>query len=160
MIDYLKTKIPAYMMPNYFVQLDKIPLASNGKIDKKALPEPKRTYSQLSATYVAPKTNMEKVITDIWQEVLKVDMVGIKDNFFDLGGSSLDIILMGNKLKETIKHDVPVVIMFTYPTIHSLAQHLGQEETRENPANKKPDRSKAINEGKNMMKHAINKMKR
>jgi acyl carrier protein len=147
-------------MPKYFIQLDKIPLASNGKVDKKALPEPKRLYSQLSATYVAPKTNMEKVIADMWKEVLRVDMVGAKDNFFDLGGSSLDIILVGNKLKNVIKRDVPVVTMFTYPTVHSLAQFLGQDSTLETPAPQEVDRSKAINEGKSMMRQTFRKMKR
>lgn len=157
--EYLSTQIPAYMIPTYFINLKEMPLTSNGKVDRKSLPNPEGFRPKLGETYVAPKTNMEKIIADIWKEILRIDMVGIKDNFFDLGGSSLDIILVGNKLKETIKRDVPVVTMFTYPSIHSLAHHLGQEETRENPANKKPDRSKAINEGKNMMKHTIKRMK-
>jgi hypothetical protein len=148
------------MLPGYFINLKEMPLTPNGKVDRKSLPNPEGFRPKLGETYVAPKSNMEKLIAHTWKEILKIDMVGIKDNFFDLGGSSLDIILVGNKLKETIQRDVPVVTMFTYPTIHSLAHHLGQEETRENPANKKPDRSKAINEGKNMMKHTIMKMKR
>jgi acyl carrier protein/acyl-CoA synthetase (AMP-forming)/AMP-acid ligase II len=126
--DYLATRLPSYMVPNHFVQLDKIPLTSNGKVDKGALPEPRRTAAA-SSTYVAPKTDMEKIITDIWREVLKVDMVGVKDNFFDLGGSSLDVIMVGNQLKEAIQKDVPVVTLFTYPTVHSLARHLGQENS-------------------------------
>jgi acyl carrier protein len=144
------------MVPHHFVQLDKIPLTSNGKVDKKALPEPRRTAAA-NSTYVAPKTDMEKIIIDIWKEVIKVDMVGVKDNFFDLGGSSLDIIMVGNQLKEAIKKDVPIVTLFTYPTVHSLAYHLAQEGDQENPANKKPDRTQVVAEGKNMMKRAIMK---
>jgi len=156
--EHLAKELPAYMIPNYFEPLDKIPLTPNGKVDKKALPEPKRSRVRSSATYVEPKTNLEIAIAEAWKEVLDVDMVGTEDNFFDLGGNSLDIIMVGSKLKGALNRDIATVTLFTYPTIHSLAQHLGQEEISENPPAEKIDRKTALNDGKYLMKLAIKKM--
>jgi acyl carrier protein len=130
--DYLATHLPFYMVPNYFVQLERIPLTANGKVDKKTLPEPRRIAAAGSSTYVAPKTAVEKLIAEIWKEILHLDLVGTQDNFFDVGGSSLDIIMMGSKLKDALKKEIPVVSLFTYPTIYSLSRHLEQED-KNNP---------------------------
>jgi acyl carrier protein len=128
--DYLVKKVPGYMVPSYFVQLEKIPLTSNGKIDKNALPLPELKRSKTKATYIAPKTDMEMIVAGIWKEVLKVDMPGAADNFFDLGGNSLDIIMVGSKLKENLNLEIPVVTLFSYPTIKGLAGHLGEDRNR------------------------------
>ncbi|UCH93307.1 MAG: AMP-binding protein, partial [Candidatus Aminicenantes bacterium] len=153
---YLTGQIPPYMIPGYFVQMDKIPLTANGKVDKKALPEPKRTYSAESATYVAPKTNMELIAAEAWKEVLGIDQVGTKDNFFDLGGSSLDIIMVGNKLKEKLKQEIPVVTLFSNPTIHALAPHLHPENKEaEKSDTSRTDRAEAIKSGKTRAKKSM-----
>ena len=155
---HLARELPAYMIPTYFESLDKIPLSANGKVDKKALPEPKRSRTRSSATYVAPKSNLEITIAETWKEVLTVDLVGTEDNFFDLGGNSLDIIMVGSKLKELLNRDIATVALFTYPTIQSLALHLGQEELGIKSQLEKKDRGATLNEGKNIMKLAIKKM--
>lgn len=123
---YLLQKLPEYMIPNYFIQLEQIPLTSNGKIDRKALPLPKINLTKVKTNYVAATTEIEKTITNIWKEVLGMDMVGTHDNFFDLGGNSLNIITAGTKLNELLKKDIPIVNLFSYPTIRSLAHYLEQ----------------------------------
>jgi acyl carrier protein len=79
--------------------------------------------------FAAPSTNLERKINDIWKDVLKIEKIGIDDNFFDLGGNSLSLIRVCSALKKTLKRDIPVVMMFMYPTIESFANHLKGEET-------------------------------
>jgi polyketide synthase PksJ len=125
--EYLAHRLPYYMIPSYYVQLEEIPLTPNGKVDRKVLPEPDQSRPHLGATYVAPETASEKVVADIWQEVLQLKKVGIYDNFFDLGGNSLKVIQLNQKLNETFGKDIPVAEMFRNLTIDFLAQHLGQD---------------------------------
>jgi amino acid adenylation domain-containing protein/non-ribosomal peptide synthase protein (TIGR01720 family) len=87
--NFLKDKLPDYMIPSAFVQLDTLPLTPNGKIDRRALPAPASSNSELEETFVAPRTPVEIKLAQIWAEVLRVDQVGIDDNFFDLGGDSI-----------------------------------------------------------------------
>jgi amino acid adenylation domain-containing protein len=153
--EYLSARIPGYMIPSFFISLDQLPLTVNGKIDRKSLPNPDGFRPKLNATYIAPETDLEKLIAGIWQEVLKVDMAGTKDNFFELGGSSLDIIHVGNKINEKINREIPIVTMFTYPTISSLAHHLENENKGQTPAAGKTDRAEAIKEGRSRAKQVI-----
>jgi acyl carrier protein len=99
---YLKNKLPDYMVPSYFVQLDSLPLTPNGKVDKRALPVPDRSYEAREEGYVAPNTPMEKDLAEIWQEVLGVERVSVHDNFFDLGGHSLMSMEVVAKLENKI----------------------------------------------------------
>jgi amino acid adenylation domain-containing protein/non-ribosomal peptide synthase protein (TIGR01720 family) len=120
---YLKLQVPEYMVPSFFVSLAKIPLTSNGKIDRKALPG----ISGKDATtkeYVAPKNDTEEKLVIIWQEVLKVDKIGITDNFLELGGHSLLIVKIINKIKKELKLDVSIKTFFENPTIVSLSKQL------------------------------------
>ena len=133
---YLLEKLPDYMVPAYFIQLEKIPLTPNLKVDRKALPPPDGFRPKLGITYVAPRSAVEKVISDTWKKFLKLDKPGIDDNFFDLGGNSFTLIRVSSRLKETLKRDIPIVTMFNYPTIRTLAQHLSGEE--KNKEIKKP----------------------
>lgn len=146
--DYLAKQLPSYMIPNYFVPLTGIPLTPNGKVDKKALPEPMRTPAAGSPGYAAPKTAMEKLIAGIWQEILNIDMVGTRDNFFDVGGSSLDIIIVGSKLKDALKKEIPVVSLFTYPTVSTLAGHLTPGEQEEKPSQLESERDDIREKGR------------
>jgi polyketide synthase PksJ len=127
--DYLSRQLPPYMIPSYFISLEKIPLTPNGKINRSALPVPDQSRPQLSTTYTEPKTDEEKIVAQLWKGVLNVDNVGIYDNFFDLGGNSMKLIQLSSKLKETIEKDVPVITLFRYPTIDSLLQYLGTGNT-------------------------------
>ena len=88
------------MVPSAFVFLDLIPLTSNGKVDRKALPAPDQNRFDLEESFVAPRTPVEEMIAEIWAEVLKLDRVGIHDNFFDLGGHSLLATQVISRLRE------------------------------------------------------------
>ncbi len=148
---YLARKLPNYMIPSYFVQLEKIPLTSNGKIDKRSLASydiDKKLAPDIE--YVLPGTELEKTIASIWKEVLQRDTVGIHDNIFDVGGNSLKIIHINSRLKEAFKKDIPVTTMFEYTTIHALAQYLQLEGVEKNPLelNMERNRSEEIIEGR------------
>ena len=87
--NYLKEYLPEYMIPAAFVVLEKLPLTSNGKVDRKQLPDPETTRPELNESYAMPRTEAERVLAEIWGEVLRVEQVGIHDNFFELGGDSI-----------------------------------------------------------------------
>ena len=123
---FLLTKLPNYMIPNDFVYLDAMPLTPNGKIDRRALPNPEGIRPELDAAFVIPQTEMEKRIATIWQEILNLEEVGIHDNFFDLGGHSLLIIQVREKLQNFLHKELLVVEIFKHPTIHTLARYLQQ----------------------------------
>ncbi|MBD2726429.1 amino acid adenylation domain-containing protein [Nostoc sp. FACHB-892] len=122
---FLKGKLPEYMVPAAFVMLEVLPLTPNGKVDRHALPVPENP--DLSVNYQAPKSEIEKSIAKVWKQVLQLEKVGIHDNFFDLGGHSLLIVQVNNKLREILHRDLSVVEIFQNPTIKSLAEHLSQK---------------------------------
>ena len=127
---YLSAKMPEYMVPRIWVELDQMPLTISGKIDKKSLVIP--DYSDLLATpYVAPRTVLETKIATIWKDVLAVKRIGVNDNFFDLGGNSL----LSQRLiiaMDTQNVRIPVVKLYQYPTVSGLANYLTKalESTR------------------------------
>ncbi|MEM7555656.1 MAG: amino acid adenylation domain-containing protein [Cyanobacteria bacterium P01_A01_bin.84] len=123
---FLKQKLPEYMLPSGFVVLDALPLTPNGKIDRRALPAPDNQRPELTATFKPPQSETEQQIAKLWQEVLHLDKVGINDNFFDLGGNSLLMLQVNNKLRAILQRDMSVVTMFQNPTIYSLAEYLSQ----------------------------------
>jgi acyl carrier protein len=95
---------------------------------------------------------MEKIIADTWKEVLNVAEVGIHDNFFDLGGNSLDIFTINSMLKKALNIDIPMVKMFKFPTVHSLARYLNHGERDENSPGKEMKRSAEIARGRKSLK--------
>ncbi|MEG4394820.1 amino acid adenylation domain-containing protein [Microcoleus sp. BROC3] len=125
--DFLKQKLPDYMVPSGFVFLNHLPLTPNGKVDRKALPAPDAINPQLETTYIAPQTEIEQAIATVWQQVLHLEKVGVDDNFFDLGGHSLLMAQAHSKLREAIDRDVSMMEMFKYPTISSLAKYLSED---------------------------------
>ncbi|BAZ20880.1 amino acid adenylation domain-containing protein [Kalymmatonema gypsitolerans NIES-4073] len=137
---FLKQQLPEYMVPSYFVVLDALPLTPNGKVDRKALPDPEQTRVEAQA-YVAPRNEVERLLTTVWQEVLNLEKVGVNDNFFELGGHSLLVIQVHSKLNNNkllgINRDISVVDLFKYPTISTLAQYLGQEQDVNAPTRQK-----------------------
>jgi amino acid adenylation domain-containing protein len=127
---YLKSKLPDYMMPAAFVMLDSLPLTVNGKVDRRALPLPEIARPDLQVNYVAPRTKLEQEIAKIWQDVLQVEKVGLHDNFFDLGGHSLLVIRIHDRLRDIINQDFSVVEIFKYPTVSSFAHYLSPENSK------------------------------
>jgi amino acid adenylation domain-containing protein len=155
----LSTRLPDFMIPGRFIKIDQIPLTPSKKVDRGALPAPETARPQVEAAYLAPFTRMEKLIADTWKGVLSLDKIGINDNFFDLGGNSLSLIKTNNKLKEILRKEIPVMTMFQYPTVHSLAQHLMQEEKQnEISAAEREDQLKKLDKGKTILKATLKKM--
>ncbi|CBN58601.1 MULTISPECIES: non-ribosomal peptide synthetase [Kamptonema] len=150
--NFLKQKLPNYMIPSSFVFLNALPLISNGKRDSLALPVPDAINSQLETTYIAPQTELEQAIATVWQQVLNLEKVGVDDNFFDLGGHSLLMAQAHSKLCEVVDRDVSMIQMFKYPTISSLAKYLSQEESEESSVSENRDHIKK-------QKQAINRQK-
>ncbi|MEH1906179.1 MAG: amino acid adenylation domain-containing protein [Nostoc sp.] len=120
--NFLQEKLPEYMMPSAFVFLERMPLTPNGKIDHRALPVPESR--QLETPYIRPQTKVERLITNIWQQLLQIEKVGVEDNFFHLGGHSLLIVKLQVELNEIFDKEIPIVELFKYPTIKSLAEYL------------------------------------
>ena len=112
------------MVPAAFVPLGAFPLTPSGKVDRKALPAPEGTRAAASAAaYVPPRDELERTIAAIWRDVLKVDKVGVEDNFFDLGGHSLLLAQVHSRLGEALGRDLALLDLFRYPTVGALAAH-------------------------------------
>ncbi|NEQ65236.1 MAG: amino acid adenylation domain-containing protein, partial [Symploca sp. SIO2D2] len=120
---YLQERLPEYMIPSGFVMLSQLPLTPNGKVDRKALPVPDLA-SSVTTEYVAPETETQKALAQIWQEVLGVEKVGINDNFFDLGGHSLMATQVVSRVRQTLAMEIAVSTLFENPTIAQLAEIL------------------------------------
>lgn len=125
--EFLFSKLPEYMVPSAFVTLNTLPLTPNGKVNRRALPAPDGLRPNLAATYEAPRSEMERTIATIWQEVLHLEKVGVNDNFFDLGGHSLLMVKVHNKLEEAFNCNFSIIEMFQNPTIKTLVQYLSQK---------------------------------
>ena len=122
---YLKELLPDYMIPAYLVALEEIPLTSNGKIDRKALPDPEGTVKE--GGYTAPRTEAEAKLAAIWEEVLEVEQVGITDDFFELGGHSLLAVRLVSQIRKAFAAELPISDVFDYPTVGQLAERLSGE---------------------------------
>ncbi len=118
--------LPEAMIPSAFVFLAALPLTPNKKVDRKALPAPEAARPQADVPYAAPTSDLEQLIAGIWRRVLRVERVGLHDNFFDLGGHSLLIVEVNAELKRELRRDISVVQMFRFPTISSLAAYLNE----------------------------------
>jgi acyl carrier protein len=129
MRSFLQEKLPDYMVPSVFLFLDALPLTPNSKVDRLALPKPENHRPDLQVAFVAPETELERTIAAVWQEVLRVEQVGVHDNFFDLGGHSLLIVQVHNKLRERLGVELTVVQLFQYPTVGALADYLSQDHS-------------------------------
>ena len=117
---YLEDKLPVFMVPNVLMHLDELPFFPNGKVDKKALPNPDAS-TLLTNTYLVPASKTEKIISDTWKEVLGVERAGADDNFFELGGSSLLAQKTVALLKSRHNLQVPVVKLYQFPKVRDLA---------------------------------------
>ncbi|HKI72397.1 MAG TPA: amino acid adenylation domain-containing protein, partial [Verrucomicrobiae bacterium] len=138
---FLREKFPDYMVPSAFVMLEQLPLTPNGKVDRRALPKPENHRLKSDTTFVAPGAGLEQDIAAVWEEVLFIKNPGVNDNFFDLGGHSLQVVQVQNKLRERLGADLPVIKLFEYPTIRSLAGCLGEKKKEEPLAQKVQERT-------------------
>jgi amino acid adenylation domain-containing protein len=124
--DYLRQQLPDYMIPAAFIVLPVIPLNTNGKVDRLALPTPDPLRRETECTFMLPRTKLENNIAKIWSKVLDIQNIGIDDNFFDLGGDSFKAV----KVVRNIRTDLRVIELFRNPTIRELAQFLTKESLR------------------------------
>ena len=147
---YLSRTLPEYMIPSYFVPLEKIPLTPSGKVDRRALPGIRGFRPDLDVEYKPAGSEIENLIEKIWKDILKLDRVGIYDKFFDLGGNSLKFIQVNERLKENVHADIPVISMFRFPTIASLAKYLEDRRlgSGTDVSGKDTDRSVDVRKGK------------
>ena len=145
--EYLDERLPYYMVPSYFVPLEEIPLTRNGKPNRAALPQP--DTGKTGEEYMAPSNQLEEQLAGILKEVLRLDRVGVNDNFFDIGGNSINFVRVNSKLKEVAGKEIPIVTMFQYPTIRTLCAYLTHGEAG------KKDEAEALKRVEDTMEEAV-----
>ena len=123
---YLGEHLPGYMIPSVFVELPALPLTANGKVDRKALPQPEQL--EPVGEYVGPRTAVEEMLAGIWSEVLGVELVGIHDNFFELGGHSLLATQVISRVRKTYTVELPLRSLFETTTIARLAELIEEQK--------------------------------
>jgi aspartate racemase len=125
---FLKTKLPGYMVPSAFVIMDVLPLTAHGKVDRRALPAPELGNGEREDIFVQPRDELECQLTMIWQKVLGIKKIGIKDNFFDLGGTSLLALFLFTEIGKVLGKSLPLATIFDAPTVEKLARILTNDE--------------------------------
>ncbi len=141
---YLKDRIPEYMIPATYVTLESLPLTPNGKVDRGALPSPDGARPSLEVAFAAPHTEIERELAEVWRETLGVERVGVNDNFFDLGGDSLRLLQLQQKLQERLRRELPLMTLFKYPTVGALARQLGDDGKTEEPSSDRAQKQRMM----------------
>jgi acyl carrier protein len=142
--EFLKEKLPAYMVPSAFVFLDTFPLTPNGKLDRKAF-----SVAEMLSVETAPvsdptetlMTSAERRVADIWQKILQLKRVSLQDNFFELGGHSLLLLTLHGELQREFSSDFAVVKLFQYTTISTQAEMLAADASSTNKLQSTQDRA-------------------
>jgi len=122
--NFLKERLPDYMVPSVFVRLDTMPLTVNGKVDRLMLPAPDFTRLEIDEAFMPPRTPVEEALLEIWLQVLKIERVGVNDNFFDVGGHSLLATQIISRVRDVFKIDLPLLKVFEEPTVAGLASSI------------------------------------
>lgn len=126
---FLNQKLPDYMVPAAFVQLDTLPVTPNGKVDRDALPAPTGDRPELEKPYTAPRTTVETTLAAIWSDLLGIEQVGVHDNFFDLGGHSLLALRLTTEIEQQLDQPLPLFMVFQRPTIAQLAHAMTESDS-------------------------------
>jgi acyl carrier protein len=124
----LAGRLPAYMIPAAFIVMERLPLMTNGKIDRRALPPPSSARPAVDTAYIAPRTPIEEKVAAIWAEVLGLERVGVCDNFLDLGGHSLQVARIVSRVMDTCQVEIPLSALFASPTVADMALAITQQE--------------------------------
>jgi len=119
--------LPEYMSPSAFVLLDKLPMLTNGKVNRKALPPPDQLLRRPGGEYIAPRNEIESTVAGVFAEVLGVDQVGAEDNFFSLGGHSLLAMQVVSRILEKLKVELPVQTLFERPTVGAVSRFIASD---------------------------------
>jgi acyl carrier protein len=126
--NFLKEKLPDYMIPFAFVVLNSLPLTPNGKVDRKALPVPELGRADMGEPFIAPRTPVEEMLAGIWGDVLGLKEIGIHDNFFELGGHSLLATQVMSRMRKAFQVELSLRSLFEMPTIAGLAIRIAQSQ--------------------------------
>jgi acyl carrier protein len=148
---YLNDKLPLHMIPGTFITVQELPKNAKGEVDRVALSV--LGQEQLTGEFVLPRTELEKTIAAAWQSALGIDQVGVYDNFFDLGGHSLRMIQIHQKLRAELSVDIELLNLFQFPTIDSLVRFLQAGYNFDGKSRETRDRA-------GRQKSAIQKLKR
>ncbi len=124
----LRQKLPEYMIPSFFVKVYHFSLTPNGKVDYRLLPEPDTSRSEVPNEFIAPRNDMERKLAEIWKRVLSIDSVGVRDNFFDLGGDSFLALRVFSHIRRVFERNFPLTVLSNAPTIEELANVINQEK--------------------------------
>jgi len=144
--NYLHEQLPDYMVPSAWVTLDALPLTTNGKVDRKALPAPDSQRPELSSAYIAPRSAIERDIAAVWQEALGIENPGVNDNFFDLGGHSLQAVRVHARLRAKFEKNLLLFELFQFPTIAAMAKYISNGYTEESSAEQGVERGETRRE--------------
>jgi thioesterase domain-containing protein/acyl carrier protein len=125
--EFAKQKLPNYMVPSFFVRLDALPLTTSGKVDRRALPCPSQEHRE-KALFVAPRNELEQQLAGIWKCILKVEHIGVKDDFFALGGHSLMAVRLFDAIENATGQRFPLSTLFEAPTIAQMARLLSERQ--------------------------------
>ena len=123
---FLSSLLPVYMIPSFFIQIDRIPLTTNGKLDKKALPAAVQNIES-GAEFQKPETEIEAILLQLWQEVLSVENISIYDNFFDIGGNSILLVKLHGKINERFPGVLEITDLFSKSKISEQADAISQK---------------------------------
>jgi surfactin family lipopeptide synthetase C len=126
--NFIKGHLPEYMLPSAFVEMDALPLSPNGKVDRKLLPAPDGARPELEQAFVAPRNEVEQTLANIWAEVLRLEQIGINDNFFDLGGHSLLATQVMSRVEVAFNIELPLRAVFENPTVAGLGMTIVQAQ--------------------------------
>jgi non-ribosomal peptide synthetase component F len=128
--EFAASHVPQHMVPAFFVAVQSFPLSENGKVDRAALAKLELASKPEPAPGGAPSSELERTLAQLWQRILKVQNVGLDDNFFDLGGDSLLLVAVHSNLQKLLQTEIPLTDLFEFSTIGKLAQHLGHTESK------------------------------
>jgi acyl carrier protein len=132
----LRERLPEYMIPAAFVTVETMPLTSNGKADRRALLTLEEIRPESDVSYEAPRTMIEQALVEIWAEVLRTDHIGIRDNFFILGGHSLAATRVISRIRDAFQIEMPLRLLFDHPTIADLGKCI--EDTKQHVGTSAP----------------------
>ncbi len=158
--NHLRGQLPNYMVPTHFVTLNALPLMSNGKLDRRALPAPTQQPVTTNNALLMPQNSIEQTIAAIWRKALRIEHIGRHDNFFDLGGHSLLMGQIHGALQEQFAQPIALIDLFSYPTVSALAQFLGQHAQPSAPAQEEREREEQARAGRNRLRQLQSRRER
>ncbi|MBE9103498.1 amino acid adenylation domain-containing protein, partial [Nostoc cf. edaphicum LEGE 07299] len=156
---FLQNKLLDHALPTAFMILEALPLTSNGKVDRQALPMPEVLRPELEVAYVIPQTEVEKTIASVWRKALNLEKIGIHDNFFEIGGHSLLLVTVHSQLQEILKAELSTLDLFRYPTINSLANYLNLSPNSTAFLQENDTQAEKISSGKAQQRKRLQKIK-